>query len=137
MFTLRTYRPLAAPQVLDRVYDAQLARRTARTLPVDVRSEGDDFIITAAVPGLRADEVQVEVLAERVTLHVDIPVPAADEKATWLLQERHYGSFTRTLDFPVELDGAHAEAVVENGLLTLRLPKAETAKPKVVKVNAK
>jgi HSP20 family protein len=108
-----------------------------------VRSEGDDFIITAAVPGLRAEDVQVEVLAERVTLHADIPAPATDDAeaklqtVTWLLQERRYGNFTRTLDFPVELDGAHAEAVVENGLLTLRLPKAETAKPKVVKVNAK
>lgn len=137
MLTLRTYRPLAAPEVLDRVYDARLARRATHNLPVDVRAEGDDFIVTAAVPGLRAEDVQVEVLAERVTLSVEIPVPAASEKAAWLLQERRYGAFTRTLDFPVELDGAHAEAVVENGLLTLRLPKAETAKPKIVKVNAK
>lgn len=137
MLTLRTYRPLAAPEVLDRVYDARLAHRAAHILPVDVRAEGDDFILTAAVPGLRAEDVQVEVLAERVTLRVEIPAPAADEKATWLLQERRYGAFTRTLDFPVELDGAQAEAVVENGLLTLRIPKAETAKPKVVKVSAK
>lgn len=137
MLTLRTYRPLAAPEVLDRVYDARLARRATHSLPVDVRAEGDDFILTAAVPGLRAEDVQVEVLAERVTLSVEIPAPAASEKATWLLQERRYGAFTRTLDFPVELDGVHAEAVVENGLLTLRVPKAETAKPKVVKVNAK
>jgi HSP20 family protein len=143
MLTLRTYRPLAAPEVLDRVYDARLARRATHNLPVDVRAEGDDFIVTAAVPGLRAEDVQVEVLAERVTLSVEIPVPAASDAeaslrtAAWLLQERRYGAFTRTLDFPVELDGAHAEAVVENGLLTLRLPKAETAKPKIVKVNAK
>src|SRR5262245_22852030 len=125
MFTLRTYRPLAAPEVLDRVYDARLARRTAQTLPVDVRTEGDDFILTAAVPGLRAEGVQVEVLAERVTLRAEIAAPTTDEKATWLLQERRYGTFTRTLDFPVELDGTHAEASVENGLLSLRIPKAE------------
>jgi HSP20 family protein len=137
MFTLRTYRPLVAPQVLDRVYDAHLARHTAQTLPVDVRTEGDDFILTAAVPGLRAEDVQVEVLAERVTLRAEIPALTTDEKATWLLQERRYGTFTRTIDFPVELDGAKAEAIVENGLLTLRIPKAETAKPKVIKVNAK
>lgn len=137
MLTLRTYRPVVVPEVLDRIYDARLARRTAQTLPVDVRTEGDDFILTAAVPGLRAEDVQVEVLAERVTLRVEIPAPTADEKANWLLQERRYGTFTRTLDFPVDLDGAKAEALVENGLLSLRLPKAETAKAKVIKVSAK
>jgi HSP20 family protein len=140
MFSLRTYRPLTAPEILDRVYDARLARRQAHLLPVDVRAEGDDFILTAAVPGLRAEDVQVEVLAERITIRAELPAPAADDAeasrrtATWLLQERRYGAFTRTLDFPVELDAAHAEATVENGLLTLRVPKAEAAKPKVIKV---
>ena len=62
-----------------------------------------------------------------------------DEDAThgYLLRERRYGKFSRTLNFPAELDGAKAEASVENGVLTLRVPKAETAKPKMIKVKAK
>jgi HSP20 family protein len=134
MLTLVKYRPAFAPEVLDRVYDARLARRSAFVLPVDVRVEGEEYLLTAAVPGLRAEDVNVEVLGEEVTIRAEIPAPQADPKAAWLLRERRYGKFARTLTFPVELDSAHAEAHVENGVLSLRLPKAEAAKPKQVKV---
>jgi len=137
MLTLVKYRPAFAPEALDRVYDARLARRAAYTLPVDVRADGDDFVVTAAVPGLRAEDVNVEVLGEAVTIRAEIPAPETDEQTAWLLRERRYGKFARTLTFPAELDSAHAEAQVENGVLTLRLPKAEAAKPKQIKVRVK
>lgn len=137
MLTLVKYRPAFAPEALDRVYDARLAHRATYTLPVDVRADGDDFVVTAAVPGLRAEDVNVEVLGEAVTIRAEIPAPETDEQTAWLLRERRYGKFVRTLTFPAELDSAHAEAQVENGVLTLRLPKAEAAKPKQIKVRVK
>ena len=59
------------------------------------------------------------------------------EGAETLLHERRYGKFARSVTLPAEVDGAKAEAAIENGVLTLRLPKAETAKPKTIKINAK
>jgi HSP20 family protein len=66
-----------------------------------------------------------------------VVAPEYDDQAQWVLQERSYGKFSRTLNFTVELDSGKAEAAVENGLLNLRVPKAETAKPKMVKIQAK
>ncbi len=53
------------------------------------------------------------------------------------MQERRYGKFARTLTLPAEVDSAKAEATIENGLLTLRVPKAEAARPKMIKVKAR
>lgn len=135
MHPLMKYRLLTSPELYDRVFNR--AAEQCATLPLDVRAEGDDYVITAAVPGLRAEDVSVEILGQRVTISGDVPAPEADEKAEWLLRERGYGQFSRTLKFAAELDGAHAEAIVKDGVLTLRLPKAETAKPKQIKVLAK
>jgi HSP20 family protein len=79
----------------------------------------------------------VEVLGETVTIRGEIKSEQNGEQDGYLLQERRYGKFSRTLNFPVELDGAKAEASVENGVLTLRVPKAETARPKTIKVKAR
>lgn len=135
MHPLMKYRLLTNPEMYDRVYSRAAAQ--CATLPLDVRAEGDDYVLTASVPGLRAEDLSVEILGERVTLAGQIPASEADEKAEWLLRERGYGKFARTLKFAAELDGAHAEATVKDGVLTLRLPKAETAKPKQIKVLAK
>jgi HSP20 family protein len=54
-----------------------------------------------------------------------------------MLQELPHGEFSRSLRLPVELDAAKAEAKIEDGLLTLRVPKAESARPKTIKVNIK
>lgn len=134
MLTLTKYRSLFAPETYDRVYDG---RQATRQLPLDVRLEDDTFVVTAGVPGLKAEDLKLEILDDTVTLRAEVPVPTTTENTTWLLQERHYGQFARTLTFPVALDGAHAEASVENGVLTLRVPKAEAAKAKVIPVKTK
>ncbi len=135
MHPLMKYHLMNSPELYDRVFNR--AAEQCAALPLDVRAEEDAYVITAAVPGLRAEDVSVEILGQRVTISGDLPAPEAAEKAEWLLRERGYGKFARTLKFAAELDGAHAEAVVKDGVLTLRLPKAEAAKPKQIKVMAK
>jgi HSP20 family protein len=149
MLTLKTYRPARVADVnrafdpLDRVFDlrewAALRpyRLEAFVLPVDVVATEDEFVLTAVVPGLKAEDLSVEILGDTVTLRGDVRAPDYGKDARALLQERVYGEFARRLTLPVELDGAKAEALVENGVLTLRLPKAEAAKPKQIKVTVK
>ena len=140
--TLSIYRPTSVFDTLDRLFDAERPylrpyRIEAYALPVDVRAEADEYLITASAPGLKSDDLSVEVLADTVTIQGEVAVPETNDEANWLLRERRYGKFARTLTFPVELDCAKAEASVENGVLTLRVPKAETARPKMIKVKAK
>jgi len=142
MLTLNAYRPLRLTEVMDRLFDDALARTGGATfdayaLPVDVMMKNDEYIITAAVPGLKPEELQVEVVGDVVTLRGETFTEQKEEKNDYLLQERRYGKFARTITLPTELDSAKAEAAVENGVLTLRVPKAEASKPKAIKVKAR
>ena len=144
--TLSIYRPMRLIDAMNHLFDESVlhpydrpyvADERAYALPLDVIAKDDEYVITAAVPGLEADDLSVEVLGETVTIRGEIKSEQNGEQDGYLLQERRYGKFSRTLNFPVELDGAKAEASVENGVLTLRVPKAETARPKMIKVKAR
>jgi HSP20 family protein len=130
--------------MMDRLFDETFNRVwngfpsvEALSVPVDIQAKEDEFILYASVPGLRAEDLNIEVLGNTVTVRGEVFAPAVEEKASWLLQERVVGKFTRTFTLPAELDNAKAEAKLEHGVLTLRLPKAETAKPKAIKVQVK
>ena len=136
------YRPLRLSQEVNRLFDEsvvnpQLLNPEAAALRLDIIASGDDFILSAGVPGLRAEDLSLEVLGDTVTIRGELPAPEFKDGDTSLLHERRYGKFARSVTLPAEVDGTKAEAVIQNGVLTLRLPKAETAKPKIIKVNAK
>jgi len=111
---------------------------TARTaLPLDVYATKDEVFVIGAVPGISADEIEISINQNVISLSGKIPNVAASEEAkdaTWYLHELPHGGFQRTITLPVEVDAGKADASFENGILRLRLPKAETAKPRQIKV---
>lgn len=134
-------RPARAPESMNRIIEemtsvARRANSSVRALAVDVLATDDAFTLTAAVPGLKAEDLKLEVLGDTVTVQGEVAAPEA-ENGNWLLRERRYGAFARTLVLPVAVNGAAAEASIDNGLLTIRLPKAEESKPKTIKVTSK
>ena len=136
------YRPTSLIDAYSRLFDAsvvnpQLLSPEAAALRLDVASNGDEYVVTAAVPGLKAEDLSLEVLGDTVTLRGELPAPEAQDGVEYLLRERRYGKFARSLTLPTEVDGSKAEAAIADGVLTLRLPKAETAKARTIKVNAK
>lgn len=136
------YRPIRLTEMMDRLFDESFGRSygaPAETfgIAMDVQAKDDEFIVYANLPGLRPEDLNIEVLGNSVTVRGEVFAPAAEEKNGWLLQERVFGKFSRTFSLPAELDNAKAEAHLEHGVLTLRLPKAEAAKPKAVKVHLK
>lgn len=104
-------------------------------LPVDVKADTEAYEITAAVPGLKPDDLKIEILDDVVTLSGKI-AERGQESDGYLLRELSLGEFSRSLRLPDPLDASKAEAMVENGVLTLRIPKAEGARPKTIKVKA-
>jgi HSP20 family protein len=121
----------------------RMARRWARmtgfepasdfNLSVDVREEDEAYILNALVPGLKADDLNIQVLDDVVTITGEFK---ADE-SEYLMRELPHGSFRRTLRLPASLDASNAEAQITDGVLTLRLAKAESARPRTIKVAAK
>jgi len=122
----------------------RLARRWAEnnehSLGVNVREEDEAYVLSALVPGLKADDLHIQVLEDVVRIEGEYkrssPVDKADENS-YLLNELPHGSFTRTLRLPVAIDADHVEAQITDGVLTLRLPKAESARPKRIQITSR
>ncbi len=104
--------------------------------PVDVKAEEDAFTITALLPGLKAEDLNIQIVNETVSIQGEIK-NEAESNASYLIQERPSGKFCRTLTLPDPLNPNKAEASLDNGVLTLRVPKAEEARPKMIKVVSK
>lgn len=106
-----------------------------RRLPVDVQVDEDGFSITAPVPGVKADDMRIEILDDVLTLHVNVEEEENGHRQE-LLREWSRNPQTRKLRLPDPVNASKAEAKVEDGMLSLYLPKAEEARPKKIKVKA-
>lgn len=100
-------------------------------LPVNVREEENTYALSAVVPGLTADDLEIEVIEDVITIKGEYK---ADD-STFLLHELPSGKFHRSLRMPVELDPTKAKAEIKDGVLTVRVPKAEQALPHQIKVS--
>jgi HSP20 family protein len=123
-------------------YPYRMARRWAaraedsafvRPLPVDIREEDEAYVLKAFVPGLSAEDLNIQVLDDVLTIEGEY----GQHEGEALMSELPVGSFRRALRLPAPLDAEKVEAHIENGVLTLRVPKAETARPKAIKVVSK
>lgn len=106
-------------------------------LPVDVYQTDDDIVIEATAPGIKPDELDISVTAESVTIRGQTSEEHEEEGRRYHVRERRYGSFARTVALPTPVSADKANAVFENGILTLTLPKVEEVKPKSIKIKAK
>ena len=128
--TLYTY---AFPHRTARRWMAAEPTPAARYLAVNVGDEGEAFVLTALVPGLKADDLSIQVLEDLVRIEGKI----ADGENEYLLQELPTGSFRRELRLPTPLEADKVDAKIADGILTLRLPKAESARPRNIKIATK
>jgi HSP20 family protein len=116
--------------------ERQMERSERRLrLPLDVYTTPEEIVIIASLPGLTADEVDITLDGDRLTIRGELQPPL--ENVDYLFQERAYGPFSRTLTLNVPVNTDEAEAVFENGVLKLTLPKAEETRPKTIEVKRK
>ena len=99
---------------------------------VDVHDDGEAFVISALMPGVAAEDLKIEIEGDTISLRGEIKADKAEAEV--LLRERFVGKVGRTLTMPAALDSEHTEASLEAGVLTLRVPKAATARRKVIPV---
>ena len=104
--------------------------------PIDVMADNDAFTIKALLPGVSADDLDIQIVNEIVTISGEVKADH-EEDANYLMAEIPNGKFHRVITLPVPLNAANVEASLENGVLTLVVPKAEEAKPRTIKINAK
>ena len=130
------------PYSFDLTQDRQfrrMARRWAEqsqqaeqgTLGVSVSEQDDAYVLSALVPGLKAEDLNIQVLENVVSIEGEYQ----EAENEYLLNELPRGSFRRTLRLPAEIQAEKVEAKIADGVLTLNLPKAESARPKKINIS--
>lgn len=114
--------------------------RTGWNMPAINLSEDElDLVVEAQVPGLSEDQIDVRVEGDRLTIsgeYEDKHEEQADNRI-WHVIEQSYGRFERSIRLPAEVKADKADASLDNGVLTIRLPKAEVSQAKKIAVKAK
>jgi HSP20 family protein len=128
---------------MDRLFDDAFMRPSSllssnRQAPaVDMYQTDDEIIIKAALPGIKADEVQISVTGEVLTIKGEVKQEEETKEKTYHIREQRWGAFERTIMLPTDVVADKAKADFEDGILTINLPKAEQVRPKTITVKAK
>jgi len=105
--------------------------------PLDVYETNDDVVVEASLPGVKPDDIDISVTGQLLTLKGESREEHEEKAQSFYRHERRHGSFIRQISLPTEVESEKAAADFDNGVLRLRLPKAEAMKPKTIKVQPK
>jgi HSP20 family protein len=103
---------------------------------IEVRETKDAYVINADLPGLREDDVSIDVSGNRLTISGKREEEQRDEGERYWAYERSYGSFTRSFTLPEGISADQIDANLNNGVLEVRIPKAKAEEPKRIQVKA-
>jgi HSP20 family protein len=109
----------------------------ASTPAVDMYEIEGEVMVKASLPGLKPEEVEITITGNALEIRGETKEETEEKRGDYYYKERSYGTFQRSLTLPVEIKAGEAEATFENGVLTLKMPKAEQAKAKQIKIQAK
>ena len=136
MMTLRE----AMDQLFDDAFTQPFSMRegwSASTPAVDMYQTDDEIVVKASLPGIKADEVQINITGDVLTLKGEVKHEEEKNDRSWHIREQRWGSFQRSVALPTNVVSDKAKAEFENGILTITLPKAEEVRPRTITINAK
>ncbi len=131
-------------EAMDRLFEESFVRPrrewlapAERTLALDVYETEDNVVVKSAVPGVNPDDIDITISGNTLSISGETKVEEEAKEEDYIRRERRYGSFSRTVTLPEGLESDKAEASFQDGILTLTIPKAPEAKPKVIKIKGK
>jgi HSP20 family protein len=104
---------------------------------VDMYQTDNEIVVKAAIPGVKSDEVQINVTGDVLTIKGEVKEKEEMKEKAFHLREQRWGMFERTLPLPTDVIADKAKAEFENGILTITLPKAEEVRPKTISIKTK
>lgn len=111
--------------------------RLPRPFPaINLYDANERYVLTAELPGMAPEELDLSVTGETVTLRGERRRPEGVSDESYRRQERQFGRWSRTVTVPERIDAGAIQATMANGLLTVILPKAEEAKPRQIPVGS-
>ena len=129
-------------QAMDRMFDDESFRPFSwggafegPSLPLDVTTDADALTIEASLPGIKPEDVDITVENGTLTITGKTGEERKAEEGSYLIQEIRRGTFSRSVTLPNGLEPDKADATFENGVLRLRIPKAEQVKPRQIRIS--
>jgi HSP20 family protein len=131
-------------EAMDRLFDDAFTRPLSvrdgwsmASPAIDMYQTDNDVVVKASIPGIKAEEVQINITGDILTLKGEARQEEDRQERSWHLREQRFGSFERSIVLPTDVKSDQAEAVFENGILTITLPKADEVKPRTINIKAK
>ena len=131
-------------EAMDRLFDDSFTRPLSirdgwsMSAPaIDMYQTENDVVVKASIPGMKAEDVQINITGDVLTLKGEVNQEEERNDKAWHIREQRVGSFERSVALPTTVKTDKAEAVFENGILTITLPKADEVKPKTINIKAK
>jgi|SRR5579883_2282114 len=131
-------------QLLDRLFDISVVRPSSlfgavggAEVPFDLYETDQDVVVTAALPGIDQQSLELAFNHGVLTVKGQRTAPGEEQQGwTWHMRGLSHGTFQFAVTLPTQVDPEKAEAQYENGLVTIRLPKAEEVKPKKIAIRS-
>lgn len=131
-------------EAMDRLFDDAFTRPLSirdgwsmATPAIDMYQTANDIVVKASIPGMKAEDVQINITGDVLTLKGEVKQEEERKDKAWHIREQRFGSFERSVALPTAVKTDKAEAVFENGILTITLPKADEVKPRTINIKAK
>ena len=125
---------------MDKLFEEFFSRRprgaavTAWQPAVELYETDTEVVVRAELPGVDPKDVDITVTEDTLTIKGEARTEQEEKGRNYYRRELRYGSFLRTLALPEEVQGDKARATYRNGILEIRVPKSERARPRTVKV---
>ncbi len=131
-------------EAMDRLFDDAFTRPLSvrdgwsmSSPAIDMYQTDNEVVVKASIPGIKAQEVQINITGDVLTLKGEVKQQDERKDRAWHIREQRFGSFERAVALPTAVKPDQAEAVFENGILTITLPKADEVKPRTINIKAK
>ncbi|NMC45470.1 MAG: Hsp20/alpha crystallin family protein [Chloroflexi bacterium] len=127
---------------MDRMLDNYFGRSALSfegygVIDLDMYQTDDEIVVEASIPGIKPEDISISVAGEVLTIKGEVQQEQETKDADYHIKERRFGSFSRSITLPTLVIADKAVADFKNGILKLKLPKAEEVKPKTITVKAK
>ncbi len=131
---------LSMRRAMDRLFENSLGDERDVTsewsLPLDVVEDENDFVVKAPLPGVKPEDIDITFNQGMLTIKGEMKDESDTTKGQYHLRERRYGTFSRTISLPSTVKPEDIQADYSDGILTLKLPKAEEVKPKRIPIHS-
>lgn len=104
---------------------------------IDMYQTDNDVIVKAALPGIKAEDVQINLSGDVLTIKGEVKREEEKKEKSWYIREQRWGAFERAIRLPTAVIADRAKADFESGILTITLPKSKESRPKTIAIKAK